>query len=76
MLSELKERSQITIPKKVVVDMGLKTGDMFDVTVKQGEIHLIPVVMVPKVAYEAFANEEEALDYVNRLSLRSLDEDR
>jgi len=52
MLAELKERSQVTIPKSVVIELGLKTGDQFEVVTQQGEIRLVPVVVYPKAAIE------------------------
>ena len=52
MLAELKERSQITIPKRVVNELSLRVGDRFEVVVQQGEIHLVPVVVYPKSQIE------------------------
>ena len=48
MLAELKDRSQVTIPKSVVNQLGLQTGDQFEIVVIDGEIHLVPVVVYPK----------------------------
>lgn len=48
MLAELKQKSQLTIPKKIVNEMGLEIGDQFDVVVDNGVIKLIPVVVYPK----------------------------
>jgi AbrB family looped-hinge helix DNA binding protein len=48
MLAELKERSQVTIPKSIVNELGLQVGDQFEIVVHQGEIHLVPVVVYPK----------------------------
>lgn len=48
MLAELKARSQITIPKTVVSELGLEQGDMFDVVVQDGNLMLVPVVVYPK----------------------------
>lgn len=52
MLAELKERSQVTIPKSVVLELGLQTGDQFEVVTHKGEIHLVPVVVYPKSKIE------------------------
>ena len=52
MLTELKAKSQLTIPKRIVDDMGLKQGDLFDVISAEGEIHLVPVVVWPKEKVE------------------------
>jgi AbrB family looped-hinge helix DNA binding protein len=48
MLAEMKERSQVTIPKSIVNELGLEVGDRFEVITDQGEIHLVPVVVYPK----------------------------
>lgn len=36
MLAELKDKSQVTIPKSVINELGLARGDMFDVVVSDG----------------------------------------
>jgi AbrB family looped-hinge helix DNA binding protein len=48
MLSELRARSQVTVPKEIVVNMGLKEGDKFEVFQKDGVICLMPVAVYPK----------------------------
>ena len=57
MLAELKDKSQVTIPKGIVKDLGLSRGDMFDVVVEDNAIRLVPVVIYPK----AHAEKLEAL---------------
>ena len=57
MLAELKDKSQVTIPKPVIRELGLERGDMFDVVVDTGVVMLVPVVIYPK----AKADELEAL---------------
>jgi AbrB family looped-hinge helix DNA binding protein len=57
MLVELKDKSQVTIPKAVVRQLGLKRGDMFDVVVHDGVVMMVPVVVYPR----AKAEELEAL---------------
>ena len=57
MLAELKDKSQVTIPKPVIKELGLERGDMFDVVVDNGVVMLVPVVVYPK----ANAEELEAL---------------
>lgn len=57
MLAELKDKSQVTIPKAVVRELGLKRGDIFDIVVDGGSIRMVPVVVYPK----AKADELEAL---------------
>ncbi|WP_165170530.1 AbrB/MazE/SpoVT family DNA-binding domain-containing protein [Adlercreutzia sp. ZJ242] len=48
MLAELKDRSQVTIPKPVLKELGLEKGDMFDIVVDGGNVVLVPVVVYPK----------------------------
>jgi antitoxin MazE len=57
MLVELKDKSQVTISKVVVRQLGLKRGDMFDVVVHDGVVMMVPVVVYPR----AKAEELEAL---------------
>ena len=48
MLAELRQKSQITIPKEIVELLGLAEGDKLDIFEKDGTICLIPVVVYPK----------------------------
>lgn len=48
MLAELRQKSQITIPKEIVTSLGLKEGDKFDIFEEDGIIHLVPVTVYPK----------------------------
>ena len=57
MLAELKDKSQVTMPKTIVKELGLKRGDMFDVVVENGAVMFIPVVVYTKEK----ADELEAL---------------
>lgn len=64
MLAELKDKSQVTIPKSIVNELGLVRGDMFDVVVDNGIVKLIPVVVYPKTKaeeLEALAHEARRL---------------
>ncbi|MCH4083979.1 MAG: AbrB/MazE/SpoVT family DNA-binding domain-containing protein [Olsenella sp.] len=63
MLATLKDKGQVTIPKKIVNQLGLVSGDTFDVYVEDGEIRFVPVVIYPKKEVERLerlANEAEA----------------
>jgi AbrB family looped-hinge helix DNA binding protein len=63
MLTTLKDKGQVTIPKKVVNELGLVSGDTFDVYVEDGEIRFVPVVIRPKrevERLERLASEAEA----------------
>ena len=48
MLAELRQESQITIPKEIVVKLGLEEGDKLDVFERNGAIYMLPVVVYPK----------------------------
>lgn len=48
MLTELREKSQITIPKELVTKLCLSPGDKLDVYEKDGAICIIPVAVYPK----------------------------
>lgn len=69
MLAELKGKSQVTIPKAIVNELGLKRGDMFDVVVDNGTVVMVPVVVYPK----AKADELEALAAAARESAETGD---
>ena len=48
MLAELRQKSQITIPKEIVAKLGLSEGDKLDVFERGGTIYMLPVVVYPK----------------------------
>ena len=48
MLAELRQKSQITIPKEIIAKLGLSEGDMLDIFEKDGSICIMPVVVYPK----------------------------
>lgn len=48
MLAEFRTKSQITLPKEIVMSMGLSEGDKFDVYEKDGMICMMPVAVYPK----------------------------
>ena len=45
MLTELRTKSQITIPKDIVMKMGLREGDKLEIVEKDGVIELMPVAV-------------------------------
>lgn len=61
MLAELRQKSQITIPKELVSKLGLKEGDKFDVFEQDGMIYLVPVTIYPKQYILELKNEIEEL---------------
>ena len=48
MLAELRQKSQITIPKEITVKLGLSEGDKLDIFEQDGTICMMPVVVYPK----------------------------
>ena len=48
MLAELRQKSQVTIPKDIIVKLGLSEGDKLDIFEKDGTICIIPVGVYPK----------------------------
>lgn len=48
MLTELRQKSQITIPKEIIAKLGLSEGDKLDIFEKDGSICIMPVVVYPK----------------------------
>lgn len=57
MLAELRQKSQVTIPKDIVNSLGLKEGDKFDVFEENGIIYLVPVTVYPKSYISELKNE-------------------
>ena len=57
MLTELRAKSQITIPKDIVMKMGLSEGDKLEVVEKDGVIELMPVAVYPKKYLEELRAE-------------------
>lgn len=43
-----KDRGQVTIPKAIVDELGLKKGDLLEVRIEDGRIVLVPAVAVPR----------------------------
>ena len=48
MLAELRQKAQVTIPKEIIVKLGLSEGDTLDIFEKNGTICMMPVVIYPK----------------------------
>ena len=57
MITELREKSQITIPRNIVAKLGLIEGDKLEITESNGIIHLIPVAVYPEGYVEALNKE-------------------
>ena len=48
MLAEFRTKSQITLPKEIVLSLGLVEGDKLDIYEKDGMICMMPVTVYPK----------------------------
>ena len=57
MLTEFRQKSQITIPKDIVNKIGLSEGDKIDISEKNGVISIIPVSVYPKSYVEELKKE-------------------
>ena len=60
MLTELRQKSQITIPKEIVQRLGLCEGDKLDIIEKEGAIYMIPVTVYPKQYLRQLRDEIDA----------------
>ena len=57
MLAELRQKSQITIPKELIAKLGLSEGDKLDVFEKDGTICMMPVAVYPKKYLDELRDE-------------------
>lgn len=67
MLTELRKKSQITIPKEMVEKLGLHEGDKLEITEKDGAINIMPVAVYPKRYLDDL--KEEILEIKRKLKL-------
>lgn len=61
MITELRAKSQITLPKTIVVNLGLSEGDQLDIFEKDGMICIMPVSVYPKKYLDELRNEVNAM---------------
>jgi len=59
MLMEVRDKSQITLPKSIMKELGLNKGDTLEITVKDGGIYIYPVAVYPKHYIEALLREAD-----------------
>ena len=45
---QIRTRNQITIPEKVLKELGIKQGDDLLVEIKDGSLNLIPAISIPR----------------------------
>lgn len=61
MLAELRQKSQITIPKEIVEQLGLNEGDKLEIYINDGMICIMPVAVYPKKYLEELRGEISAV---------------
>lgn len=54
---ELRQKSQITIPKGIIKKLNLHEGDKLEIYEQDGEIHIVPVAVYPVGYIEDLKNE-------------------
>lgn len=57
MLAELRQKAQITIPREIIIKLGLSEGDKLDVFEKDGSICMMPVTVYPRKYLEELKEE-------------------
>ncbi|NLD18682.1 MAG: AbrB/MazE/SpoVT family DNA-binding domain-containing protein [Clostridiales bacterium] len=61
MIVELRQKSQITIPKGIVKKLRLREGDKLEIYEEKGTIHIVPVVVYPTAYIDGLKEEIERL---------------
>ena len=62
MLTELRQKSQITIPKELIDKLGLLEGDKLEIYEQEGVICMMPVVAYPKPYVEKLIKDVEDIN--------------
>ena len=57
MIAELRQKSQVTIPKEIVAKLGLSEGDKLDIFEQDGSICIMHVSVYPKKYLEELKEE-------------------
>ncbi len=65
MITEIRKKSQITIPKELMSKLGLKEGDKLEIIEKDGVIQVMPVVVYPKKYLDEL--KEEITEIKNKI---------
>ena len=61
MLAELRQKSQLTIPKEIVEKLRLAEGDKLEIYEQDGIICMMPVVVYPKKYIDRLLNDVEEI---------------
>jgi len=59
MIAELRQKSQVTIPKPLISKLGLSTGDKLEIFEENGMICIMPVVVYPKAYVDKLLEDVE-----------------
>jgi len=74
MIAELRSKAQVTVPREIVMQLGLNEGDKFEVSVQDGAIYMIPVAVYPKNYVEKLeAQVREAKTLIDSGDLKAYD---
>jgi len=57
MITKLRKKSQITLPKEFTAKLGIQEGDEIEITEKNGVIQIMPVVVYPRKYIEELKKE-------------------
>lgn len=57
MITKIRKKAQVTIPKELVTKLGIKEGDKIEITEKDGVIQIMPVVVYPKKYLKSLKEE-------------------
>jgi AbrB family looped-hinge helix DNA binding protein len=57
MITELRPKSQVTLPKAIVERLGLETGDKLDIFENNGTICIMPIVVYPQNYIDSLRDE-------------------
>ena len=57
MIIELRQKSQITIPKEIIRKLDLKEGDSLNITIEDGTIRLTPVAIYSRKYVDEIKDE-------------------
>ena len=57
MITDMKAKSLVAIPPQIAKKLNLRKGDLFDVTVSEGNLILVPIVVRPRVEVEKMEKE-------------------
>lgn len=61
MLVELRQEAQVTIPKEIIIKLGLSEGDKLDIFEKDGSICMMPVAIYPEKYLDDLKEEIQEL---------------